>query len=56
MFCEKNGVGADYGNGYIYISNRFECRKCGIQILTTNNIAILDIEHKTQKEYLDIKG
>jgi DNA-directed RNA polymerase subunit RPC12/RpoP len=36
MVCDKNSVGADFGNGHVYPSDRFRCPQCGTMILATN--------------------
>ena len=35
MRCEKNEVGADYGNGCVFASDRYKCPECGTKILVT---------------------
>ena len=58
MRCDKNEVGANYGNGHVYPSDRFKCPECGTAILATNRNPIYDPELKTQTEYLNmpVKG
>jgi DNA-directed RNA polymerase subunit RPC12/RpoP len=52
MRCDKNGVGADFGNGHVYASDRYKCDECGAMILKTNREPVHDPEHKWQDEYL----
>lgn len=52
MRCDKNGVGADFGNGHIYASDRYRCDTCGALILKTNATAGYDPDHQYQEEYL----
>jgi len=52
MKAEKNGVGADFGNGHIYAGDRYQCPQCGAMILKTNATACYDPKHKNQEEYL----
>lgn len=54
MRCDKNGVGADFGNGHVYPGDRYECDNCGYKILATTGVPILDLEHKSQHEYLEM--
>lgn len=54
MQCDKNDVGADFGNGHIYAADRYKCPTCGKEILATNPRPIYDPDHKTQDEYLDM--
>jgi len=54
MRCDKNGVGADFGNGHVYPSDRWECPDCMKQILVTNPSPIRDEYYDTQEEYLEI--
>ncbi len=54
MNCDKNGVGADFGNGHVYASDRFKCPICGLAILATNPNPIQDPKYQTQDEYLRI--
>jgi len=55
MFCDKNSVGADFGNGHVYPADRFKCRGCGIEILNSNELPSYDPEYKFQSEYLEMK-
>ena len=52
MLCDKNGVGADFGEGHVYPSDRFKCKTCGHLVLTTNRSSIYDPDYRTQDEYL----
>lgn len=54
MRCDKNGVGADFGNGHVYPSDRYKCPSCGQEILYATN-PIYDKDHTSQDEYLDCK-
>ena len=56
MICDKNGIGADFGAGHIYASDRYKCEKCGHQILATNPTAYYDPEYKLRRDYLDMSG
>ena len=55
MRCDKNGVGADFGHGHVYPSDRFRCPECGCQILATNSLPCQDPTYKMQREYLQIR-
>lgn len=55
MRCDKNGVGADWGNGHVYPADRYKCDFCGYTILSTNQNSIHDPDHETQDEYLDMR-
>ena len=55
MKCERNEVGADFGNGHVYAGDRFKCPECGIQILNCNAAPYYDPDHKGQREYLTMK-
>lgn len=55
MNCNKNGVGADFGNGHIYPADRYKCPKCGAMVLRTNDVPIFDPEHYTQEEYFKME-
>ena len=56
MRCTKNGIGADFGNGHIYPTDKFECPECGIEVLDSGNQnAYQDPDHKIQQEYVDMK-
>jgi len=54
MRCDKNGVGANFGNGYVYPGDRYKCPDCGRMILRTNYGPIHDPDLKFQDEYLNI--
>ena len=56
MYCHKNSVGADFGQGHIYPADRFRCPVCGTMILATNSTPSYDLHHKFQDEYLTMKG
>ena len=55
MVCDKNGVGADFGQGHVYCSDRFRCQFCGAMILATNKTASFDPEYNYQDEYLKVE-
>ena len=55
MRCDKNSVGADFGHGHVYPSDRWKCPECGAMVLFTNPNYIHDPEHVTQDEYLQIE-
>lgn len=42
MRCEKNEVGALFGNAHLYPGDRFECPSCGLRILATNGVPVHD--------------
>lgn len=52
MRCDKNSVGAQFGEAHVYPGDRFKCPKCGMQLLKTNAAPIFDPELNTQDEYL----
>ena len=55
MQCVKNGIGADFGNGHIYPTDKFKCPVCGIEVLDSGNCnAYQDPEHKIQQEHLEM--
>ena len=56
MGCDKNGVGANFGNGHVYTADRYKCSKCGAMVLKTNSCASFDPEYKFQSEYLNMQG
>ena len=55
MLCDKNSVGADFGGGHVYASDRFKCPKCDYMVLATNRGSNYDPDHKQQDEYLDCR-
>jgi hypothetical protein len=55
MRCDKNGVGADFGHGHVYASDRWRCPLCGSQCLTTNPAAHYDPDYKCHDEYLKME-
>ena len=55
MHCDKNGVGADFGNGHVYPADRYKCLKCGNTILATNKASTHDPNYAMQDEYLKIE-
>ena len=56
MFCAKNGVGADFGNGHVYASDMYRCPECGAMMLHTNENAVFDPNRKFYDAYLDMTG
>lgn len=56
MRCDKNGVGADFGNGHVYPSDRFVCDYCKATILVTNRQPSYDPDYKFQDEYLKMEN
>jgi hypothetical protein len=52
MKPDKNGVGADYGNGHVYPGDRYKCSICGNMVLQTNSAPIYDANYDSQQEYL----
>jgi len=52
MKVDKNGVGADFGYGHVYCSDRFVCLGCGATILLANG-ASFDPDHTLQSEYIE---
>lgn len=55
MPCDKNSVGADFGNGHVYPADRYKCPECGDAILATVTIiAYSDHDYNLQDEYLKI--
>ena len=55
MSCDRNSVGANFGNGRVYPADRFKCPECGKMILSTNRIASFDPDLTYQDEYLTMK-
>jgi len=54
MDCHKNAVGADFGNGHVYHSDRWKCPACGIMVLVACLRPIFDPEYTAQDEYLEM--
>jgi len=57
MRCDKNGVGADFGNGHVYASDRWRCPQCGTMILATRRKAYYERPEergRVQDEYLEM--
>lgn len=52
LTCIKNGVGADFGNGHVYVGDLYRCPRCGRRILTTNAGSVYDPEYKYKDQYL----
>lgn len=42
MFCQKTGVGVDYGGGHVYPGDAFYCADCGAHIVHTNELSYQD--------------
>jgi DNA-directed RNA polymerase subunit RPC12/RpoP len=55
MRCDKNGVGANFGNGHVYPADRFRCPRCGAMALITNRTSIYDPDLTKQVEYLNMR-
>ena len=55
MRCDKNGVGANFGNGHVYPADRFRCPQCGAMALITNRNPIYDPGLTAQVEYLNMR-
>jgi len=55
MNCHKNGVGANFGNGHVYMSDRMECPVCKRHVLVTSKVPLVDPEYQTCDEYLTMK-
>ena len=55
MRCDKNSVGALFGEAHVYPGDRFACPSCGVEILKTNEAPIHDPALNTQREYLKMK-
>ena len=56
MICDKNSVGANFGRGHVYPSDRFRCINCGAMILNTNRNADFDPDLNHQDEYLTMEA
>lgn len=56
MRCEKNSVGADFGQGHVYAADKYKCPRCEKRILATNPRPIYDPEYTSQDEYERIDG
>lgn len=55
MSCNKNGIGASFGNYHVYSSDRYKCGICGYEILVTNSNATYDYNYQNFIEYFDMK-
>lgn len=55
MYCDKNSVGADFGNGHVYASDRFKCPGCGMMLLNSNETPYFDPEYKLMDAYLAMR-
>jgi len=55
MRCDKNSVGADFGDGYVYPADRWRCPVCGAMILATNSKPSYDPDYNFQDAYLRIR-
>ena len=55
MLCDKNSVGADFGNGHVYPADRYKCPVCGAMALKTNTTSVYDPDHRFHEEYLPMK-
>lgn len=58
MWCQKNEVGADFGNGHVFSSDRFECPVCKHRILVVGRETqpMRDPDYDMQTEYLKVLG
>lgn len=54
MRCIKNGVGADFGGGHVYASDKWGCDKYGAEVLVTNERPNYDPEYKHHDSYVRI--
>jgi hypothetical protein len=54
MRCDKNSVGADFGDGHVYPADRFKCPDCGAMVLVSNRAPSFDPDYTFQDEYLDM--
>lgn len=54
MRCDKNGIGADFGDGHVYAGDRFKCPSCGRAIIKANDGSHQDPDYKKHDEYLFI--
>ncbi len=52
MRCDKNDVGALWGEAHVRCGDRFVCPWCGRKILNANDKPIVDRGLKAQDEYL----
>lgn len=55
MRCKQNGSGVLFGRAQVYPGDKFQCGKCGTEVILTNQISIFDPEHKAQEEYLQME-
>jgi len=46
MKCEKNGVGARFGESHVYPGDLYVCPECGKKIVLTNKESVHDPEKK----------
>lgn len=46
MRVARNGVGADFGNGHVHLSDMWQCPRCGARVLHYDNRAIYDPEYR----------
>lgn len=54
MRCDKNSVGADFGDGHVYPADRFKCPICEKMVLVSNRAPSFDPDYTFQDEYLDM--
>lgn len=55
MRCDKNSVGADFGNGHVYPGDRFRCPNCDGLVILTNSNPAFDPAYNYCDEYLKMK-
>lgn len=57
MRCDKNEVGADVGEGFVYSTDRFKCPSCGKMILSIGRgqKPIYDPERQSHSEILTVR-
>lgn len=57
MSCDKNEIGLDIGNGFVYSTDRFKCPDCGHKILVVGRgqKCYQDPNHVSQNEFLFLK-
>ena len=52
MTVAEQGLGADYGNGHVYLGSIYACPACGMKVLSTNTNAIRDVAHQYARSYI----
>lgn len=56
MRCIENGVGTDFGNGHVYAGDKYRCKSCGFEIISTNERAHYDPEYRAHQHYLKMQN